>query len=520
MGAAELAASVASHISSDTITGTTGPVADTSGTPGGGGSLTPAGETMDLIEGVGGGLDTGSGIDGSVTLAASANINTDIIGTSRSGSADGVSTNVTANPTGTSISVGSITGFAAGDDILLINMQGSSGDTADVGNYEILEVSTVGGSTINVTSTIQNSYDGTTFANQVVRVQRIPLWTSVTINSGGSLTADAWNGSSGGIIVFKASGSVAVNGTGSIDAIGIGYQGGAGGATDGGANGESYDGQNGKGGADTLAGTLGGGSGQNHSAQDNTTGTRGGGGGGGETGSIGEGGAGGAGGGYGGGGGGGGGGSDSSTYISGAGGAGGTTGDSAGGGGHGEDSGTSGDGGAAGSPGNDGGVSVAVGGGLAGSGTTTGQGGHSENNGDSPGGGGGGGGNYGLADLSQIFFGSSGGGGGDSGDTSDPGSGETGGDGGGIIFIIADTVDNNATIQLQGANGIDATDGDGASGGGSGGVGRIRIEADTILGTTSPGSFHSGHAWWRFANEDLQLGRQHLLVPRRGMAYR
>ena len=491
------------------------------------GGVTPAGETMDMIEGTGGGgLDTGSGIDGSVTLSASANISTDIIGTLRSGSADGISTNVTVNPTGTSISVGSITGFATGDDILLINMQGSSGDTADVGNYEVLEVSTVGGSTINVTSTIQNTYGGATFSNQVVRVQRIPQWTSVTVNNGGTLTANAWNGTSGGILMFKASGTVAINGTGSIDAAGIGYQGGAGGTADGGSNGESYDGQNGKGGADTFAGTLGGGAGQNHIAQDNTTGARGGGGGGGETGSIGEGAGGGAGGGYGGAGGGGGGGSDSSTYISGAGGAGGTTGDSAGGGGHGEDSGTSGNGGDAGNPGNDGGVSIVKGGGLAGSGTTTGQGGHSDLPGtDSPGGGGGGGGNYGVADLTQIFFGSGGAGGGDSGDASDPGSGETGADGGGIIYIIADIVDNNATIQLDGAAGITAIDGDGASGGGAGGslmiqantfdntggtitatggaggakdvnddagggggggVGRIRIEADSRTGTTTP----------------------------------
>ena len=430
--------------------------------------LTPAGEYMDLIEGTGGGgLDTGSGVDGSVTLSASANISTDIIGTLRSGSADGISTNVTANPTGTSISVGSITGFATGDDVPLINMQGASGDTADVGNYEILEISTVGGSTINITSAIQNSYDGTTFANQVVRVQRIPQWTSVTINSSGSLTANAWNGTSGGILIFKASGTVAINGTGSIDAAGIGYIGGAGGVADGGINGESYDDQNGKGGDDGLKGTLGGGSGEDYApVRDNTTGTRG-------------------------------------------------------GGGHGEDSGTSGHGGDAGNPASDGGVSIAKGGGLAGSGTTTGQGGHAEDNADSPGGGGGG--NYGIADLTQIFFGAGGGGGGDSGAVT--GDGETGGDGGGIIFIIADIVDNNATIQLDGADGITATDGDGASGGGAGGslmiqantwdntggtitaaggaggakdinddasgggdggVGRIRIEADSRTGTTIP----------------------------------
>ncbi|MFQ5921694.1 MAG: LamG-like jellyroll fold domain-containing protein [Anaerolineales bacterium] len=492
--------------------------------------LTPAGEYMDLIEGTGGTFDTGTGADGSVTLAASANINTDIIGSLRAGSADGISTSVTANPTGTSISVGSTTGFATGDEILLINMRGSLGDTVDVGNYEFLEISSVGASTLNLTSSIQKSYDGTTFSNQVIRVQRVPQWTSVTINSGGTLTANAWNGTSGGIIVFRATGTVTVNGTGSIDATGLGYRGGAGGTLDGGANGESYEGQNGKGGANLSQGTLGGGAGANYNTQNNTTGTRGGGGGGGETPSgRGRGGGGAGGRGYGGGGGGGGGGTDSDAYISGVGGAGGTTDDSAGGGGHGENSGTSGDGGAAGNPGNDGGVSLAKGGGLAGSGSTTGQGGHAEDASDSPGGGGGGGGNYGLAALTQLFFGSGGGGGGDAGFWA--GAGETGGDGGGIIFIIANSVDNNATIQLQGADGITATDGDGASGGGAGGslliqansvdntggtitaaggaggardsnpdagggggggVGRIRIESDTIIGTTSPAASTAG----------------------------
>ncbi len=493
-------------------------------------------------------LDTGSGADGSVTISASENINTAVLGSSRSTYADGILTTVTANPTATSISVTDTTGFAAGDEILLINLQGASGDVADVGNYEFLTVDTVpNGTTINVTSTITKSYDGTTFANQSIIVQRVPQWTSVTINSGGTLTANAWDGTSGGVIVFRATGSVTVNTGGKIDATGIGYRGGAGGTSDGGNNGESYDGQNGKGGADDSRGTLGGGSGENYPTQDNTTGTRGGGGGGGETGSIGQGGAGGGGGGYGGGGGGGGGGTDTDNYISGGGGAGGTTGDSAGGGGHGENSGTSGDGGSAGNPGNDGGVSVAVGGGLAGSGTTTGQGGHSEDASDSPGGGGGGGGSYGIANLTQIFCGSGGGGGGDSGAVT--GDGETGGAGGGIIFIIADTVDNNATIQLQGADGVDATDGDGASGGGAGGslliqantvdntggtitaaggtggavdtnddagggggggVGRIRIEADTIIGTSTPAASTSGtptsgsSASWA-ADEDTKL---------------
>jgi hypothetical protein len=397
-------------------------------------------------------FDAGTGADGSVTISASRNINTDILGSNRTAYADGISTTVTANPTGTSISVTSTTGFAANDEIILINLRGASGDTTDVGNHEFLEVDSVpNGTTLNLKSSVLQSYDGTTWSNQKVIVQRVPQWTSVTINSGGTLTANAWNGTSGGIIVFRATNTVTVNTGGSISASGLGYRGGVGGVADGGSNGESYDGQNGKGGAAGAQGTLGGGSGQLYYTPANTTGTRGGGGGGGRTlTAIGDGAGGGGGGGYGGGGGGGGGGCDTSaSYASGIGGAGGTTGDSAGGGGGGQNSANSGAGGAAGSPGNPGGGTR---GGIAGSGTTTGQGGHAEDTADSPGGGGGGGGNYGTADLTKILFGSGGGGGGD--EEADTGNGETGGAGGGIVFIIADTVDNNGTIQALGERGV------------------------------------------------------------------
>ena len=90
-----------------------------------------------------GGLDTGSGADGSVIISTSQNINTAVLGSNRSTNADGILTAVTANPTGTSITVTSTTGIAAGDEILLINLQGASGDVLDVGNYELLTVDTV-----------------------------------------------------------------------------------------------------------------------------------------------------------------------------------------------------------------------------------------------------------------------------------------------------------------------------------------------------------------------------------------
>ncbi len=484
------------------------------------------------------GFDTGTGADGSVACSATCNINTDVLGSGRSTYADGIVTTVTTNPTGTTISVSSTNGFAANDEILLINLGGASGDAADVGNYELLEVQSVsGGDTITTTTTIQNSYDGTSFANQRVVVQRIPQWTTLTVNSGGTLTANAWGGSSGGVIIFRATGAVTINSGGAISANALGYRGGAGGTSGGsptgGQNGESFDGYNGAGGNSGQSGTEGGGAGTNNGG--NSQGTRGGGGGGGAeaTGDSTNAGGGGAGGGYAGGGGGGGGSGDGSAE-SGNGGTGGGTGTGGGGGGCAPGNDAGGAGGNAGSAGGSSGTGgSACTGGAAGSGGNTGEGGSSAaGDADSGGGGGGGGGLYGLADLSTIFFGSGGGGGGGSNEATQ--SGSTGGGGGGIIVIIADSVSVSGTLSSNGSAGtgggastnpygasgggaggsiliransvtnsgtVTAVGGVGGSrsgtssnggGGGGGGVGRIRIEADSITGTANPSASTSG----------------------------
>ncbi|MFQ5716316.1 MAG: hypothetical protein ACE5GQ_04380, partial [Nitrospinales bacterium] len=170
---------------------------------------------------------TGDGRDGSVILSVAKNINTDVIGSLRSVNPDGIVTTVTANPTGTSIPVASITGFADGDKLVLINLQGGPGDIADVGNYEILTVNGApSGTTINVRETIAKSYDGLSFAAQKVIVQRIPQWTFVTIQSGGDLTCNAWNGTSGGVMAILSTIQVDVQAGGKIQADGKGYRGG------------------------------------------------------------------------------------------------------------------------------------------------------------------------------------------------------------------------------------------------------------------------------------------------------
>jgi len=200
-------------------------------------------------DGVEGGLDTGDGADGSISLSVSTgdfNLNTTGLG-GRS-YPDGVAYRV-KDISGTGITLGNATdttlsntnGIAAGDEILLINLQGSSGDNGDVGNYEFLEVSSVSGGVITVGWAPVKTYDGSgnSFSTQKVFVKRVLNYTTVTTNAY-SITASAWDGGADhddssctdnlhtGIVVFRATGAVTVSASGSIDMSGLCFSGGGG----------------------------------------------------------------------------------------------------------------------------------------------------------------------------------------------------------------------------------------------------------------------------------------------------
>jgi hypothetical protein len=486
------------------------------------------GERMNVVNDSVVAPNKGTGADGSRSISS---------GTTNIASIGGVATAVTADPTGsTQITVASTTGFAAGDEILLIDMQGTLGETDDVGKYEFLKIASINGNNLNLETAVRRTYHTNTFNNQKLMAQRVPQWTDVTVQNGGTLTASAWDGTTGGVIAFRATGAVTINSGGAIDANAMGYRAGTGGGgTAGGNNGETYDGYQGSGGnysGGGNLGTYGGGASSNAGPASSPYSTspngeyRGGGGGGGnaDDSTTDDGAGGGGGGGYGGGGGGGGGGAGGSSYNGGSGGSGGDTGVGGGGGGSGRTGANGGAGGNAGSVG--GGVANLA---AAGWSARTGEGGNGGSASADPqgAGGGGGGGMYGFNDLTmRICLGSGGGGGGDH----DSGSvaGQSGGAGGGIIFIAANSVSNSGTISANGAAGTSTTGISGAGGGGSGGsiliyagsvttngatyftatggnggttgayrgggggqggVGRIRIEATTVTGLTNPTYF-------------------------------
>lgn len=460
----------------------------------------------------------GSGADGAVTISTSKNMNTATIAGGRT-FADGIAYRVIAPVAGATTVTrfsGSDTisnGIAAGDELLIINLQGIDGDSADAGKYEFVEVSSVTSSVITFTRALINDYDGTTASNQKVVVQRVPNYTTVSISSGGTLTASAWDGltttptgAAGyltGIVAFRATGAVTVSSGGSISASSLGYRGGAGGDSfpvDGGDNGESYEGSNGEGGNGATGETKGGGRGSDGATTSPNNGAvrTGGGGGGSASNDCGSGGGGGGGGNGGGGGGGAGGGGSggggcggASPAAGGTGGTGSGTNVNAGGGGGGGGGGTVGGAGGTSAAG----TSSTGTGGQVGNGTTSGSGagGTASNVNGSGGGGGGGLSTTTPGALDRMFLGGGGGGGG--GDLTG-GAGTSGGIGGGIIFMGASTLSVQGTIVTSGAAAGTSNAGRGGGGAGAGGIIYIQSGSATVGSslTTAAGSAASAGA--------------------------
>ena len=103
--------------------------------------------------------------------------------------------------------------FAAGQEILIHQTQG-----VGAGQYERNVITAYSVGTITLRTALAHTY--TTGAQALVLRQ----YTNVTVGGGVTWTAKAWNGSTGGILAFLASGTVSNSGT--ISANGRGYRGG------------------------------------------------------------------------------------------------------------------------------------------------------------------------------------------------------------------------------------------------------------------------------------------------------
>lgn len=108
--------------------------------------------------------------------------------------------------------VAGATGLAKGQIIFIHQTQGSG-----AGSSELNQIVELTANTATLARALVNDY---TVGAQVVVV---PQYTNVTVAAGATLTAPAWDGTRGGILIFQASGAVNLDGT--LSMLGKGFRG-------------------------------------------------------------------------------------------------------------------------------------------------------------------------------------------------------------------------------------------------------------------------------------------------------
>ena len=123
--------------------------------------------------------------------------------------------------------------LASGDEALLVNLQGTSSASANVGRHEFLAVASGEGDVVRFAQPKQGSYGdganddlnlGLTRTQQRVILQRVPHYKSVLVPAGQVLTARAWDGTRGGVLAFRVQERLIA--AGSIDMAARGFAGG------------------------------------------------------------------------------------------------------------------------------------------------------------------------------------------------------------------------------------------------------------------------------------------------------
>ncbi|MFZ6034531.1 MAG: phage integrase SAM-like domain-containing protein, partial [Patescibacteria group bacterium] len=186
----------------------------------------------------------GTGNDGAISIAGTTNINTQnaIAGRSCADGGDAVNYSVSAFAgDGTYVDLTTSPSYPScinvDDEVLIINLQGSWTSTnPNLGNWETLRVQSVTGSRIYFKTAKTKYYGGgvsddsgigTTNGTQRVMLQRVPNYTNVTIGAAGNFAPSAYNSTKGGVMFFRATGTVSVAGGGILHSAARGWQGGA-----------------------------------------------------------------------------------------------------------------------------------------------------------------------------------------------------------------------------------------------------------------------------------------------------
>lgn len=131
------------------------------------------------------------------------------------------------------VTVASAAGFAVGELVLLMQMQGaqinesnsasfgSISSLNDAGLYELQRICDINSNEITFETNLINSYNTAGATNPGIQLIKVPEYVNIDV---GAVTAPNWNGTSGGVLVVAASGTINLVDNISLD--GKGFRGG------------------------------------------------------------------------------------------------------------------------------------------------------------------------------------------------------------------------------------------------------------------------------------------------------
>ncbi|WP_223748285.1 adventurous gliding motility protein AgmC, partial [Myxococcus sp. XM-1-1-1] len=132
------------------------------------------------------------------------------------------------------VNVASSTGFAVGNLVMVYQAAGLTAPTsgsqtpidmsvaanAPVGRWEFARIQSLTATRLTFSAPLTVAFA----ANTGTQAIRVPEYTTVTVNAAGSIVAGPWDGTTGGVLIFLATGAVTNNGA--IHADGRGFRGG------------------------------------------------------------------------------------------------------------------------------------------------------------------------------------------------------------------------------------------------------------------------------------------------------
>lgn len=134
-------------------------------------------------------------------------------------------------PGDTVLFIASTEGFSAGDLVMVLQTTGLVPEPArgapgpielsddPVGRWELARVESTRSGEVWLTAPLIHSY-----AARVTQLIRVPEYTSVEVRPGASVVAKPWEGGTGGVLAFLASGTI--RNDGELQASGAGFRGG------------------------------------------------------------------------------------------------------------------------------------------------------------------------------------------------------------------------------------------------------------------------------------------------------